>query len=472
MDNVIWPSVLPPLLTVVFAMWSKKVLPSLFGGLLIGSYMLNPTITGGFEKSADSVIKLLSDKSNLQVILFLYLFSGLIALIKKSGGIAAFTDLVERHIKNERGVFYTLWALIPITFIDCGFRVIGAGSIVRGLGEKHEIPKARLAFMLNNTASPLIELIPIATTFVGFNIANINQGLKAAGIGDRSAFNLLLQAIPLEFFSITVLLITFLTIYFQWNSSSVKKDQHQSSKESETMSMKDDDPMIAPKIYNLIIPLFVVIALSFYFFWYFGSVATGSNASISEIIAATDANKAMLVALLISIFTTICLYFFQKYKVDDLTKDFISGGNEIVKTLAILILAWSLAGVSQDLGLSELVKQQLGQSLPGWSVPVSLFALSSTITYFIGSGWGAASLIMPFAIPLGVSTGAVLPLCIAAVITGGTFGDVTSPVAGMTNMTSGVLRTDNISYLNYASRYNFLAAGISAILFLLSGIFF
>ena len=95
----------------------------------------------------------------------------------------------------------------------------------------------------------------------------------------------------------------------------------------------------------------------------------------------------------------------QKYKVNDMTMDFISGGNEVVNTLSILILAWSLAAVSQELGLSELVKQQLGGSLPGWSIPVSLFVLSSIVTYFIGSGWGAASLIMPFAIPLPVSGG-------------------------------------------------------------------
>jgi len=56
------------------------------------------------------------------------------------------------------------------------------------------------------------------------------------------------------------------------------------------------------------------------------------------------------------------------------------------------------------------------------------------ITYFIGSGWGSASLIMPFAIPLAVSTGSGIPICVAAVITGGTFGDVSSPVAGMTNI--------------------------------------
>jgi Na+/H+ antiporter NhaC len=433
--------------------------------------MLYPTLIGGFETTADSIIKLLSDKSNLQVLLFLYFFSGLIALIKKSGGITAFSTLVEKHIKNERGVFYTLWALIPVTFIDCGFRVIGAGSILRGLGEKHKISKQRLTFMLNNTASPLVELIPIATTFVGFNVANINQGLKAAGVGERSAYNILLHAIPLEFFSIVALLITFISIYFQWRKPSTETESAL-PKNKMNMSMQEEEPKIKPKVFNLIIPLLIVIGLSFYFFYLFGSEKIAPNSSLSEIIGATDANKAMLVALLISIVSTGFIYFVQKYKVNDMTMDFISGGNEVVNTLAILILAWSLAAVSQELGLSELVKQQLGDSLPGWSIPVSLFALSSTVTYFIGSGWGAASLIMPFAIPLAVTAGSGLPLCVAAVITGGTFGDVTSPVAGMTNMASGVIRTDHMAYLKYASPYNFLAAGIAALLFLITGIIF
>jgi tetracycline resistance efflux pump len=128
--------------------------------------------------------------------------------------------------------------------------------------------------------------------------------------------------------------------------------------------------------------------------------------------------------------------------------------------------------VSQDLGLSDLVKQQLGSSIPSWGTPISLFALASVITYFIGEGWAAASLIMPFAIPLAVSSGSSIPLCVAAVITGGTFGDTTSPVAGMTNMSSNVLNADHMKYLKYASFYNFSAASISAVLFLISGFLF
>jgi len=83
--------------------------------------------------------------------------------------------------------------------------------------------------------------------------------------------------------------------------------------------------------------------------------------------------------------------------------------------------------------------------------------------HFIGSGWGAASLIMPFAITLAAAAGAGIPLCVAAVITGGTFGDVTSPVAGMTNMATNAAHA---SYMRYSTPYNFLAAVIAAALFL------
>ena len=153
-----------------------------------------------------------------------------------------------------------------------------------------------------------------------------------------------------------------------------------------------------------------------------------------------------------------------------MTKDLISGGNELMGVLLILVVAWALGGVSQDLNLSEFIRLQVGDSLPAWGVPVALFLVSCLVTYFIGEGWAAASLIMPFAISLAVSAGAGIPISVAAVITGGTFGDVTSPVAGMTNMASNVTKADHMNYLKYASPYNFLALAIASILFLLFGL--
>jgi tetracycline resistance efflux pump len=467
-----WFSLLPPLITIGIAMWSKRIIPALLIGLLAGGYLLHPTLTGGFEGAVNKIVETLTDKGNLQVLLFLYLFSGLIGIIKRSGGITAFSKKAAKHIKSEKGVFLTMWALIPVTFIDCGFRIIGTGSITLPLAEKFRISRERLAFMLNNTASPVVELIPIATTFVGFNIAIIAQGLKAAGLGaTTSAYAIWLRAIPLEFFSITVLLITFFSIFIQFKPSakSSKKAGAVSSGHEMGMNMQEAKPVITPRVINLIVPMMSVIVLSVFFFWFFGS-AKAKSVSILAAIADSEPNRAMLVALVITLAITATCYFAQKYSLRQQTEDVISGGNDIMTTLVILSIAWPLAAVSQDLGLNELIKLQLGTSLPAWSVPVSLFLLSSAVTYFTGSGWGAASLIMPFAIPLAASVGSGIPLCVAAVITGGTFGDVTSPVAGMTNMSSNIAHADHGKYISYAGRYNFSAAAIAAILFTLAGI--
>jgi tetracycline resistance efflux pump len=467
-----WLSILPPIITIAIAIWSKKIIPSLLIGLLAGCYFLNPTLTGGFETAVDQIVKTLPDSGSLQVLLFLYLFSGLISLIIKSGGIKAFSDIADKHVKSEKGVFFLLWALIPVTFIDCGFRVVGAGSIVRSLAEKNKVTNERFAFMLNNSASPVVELIPIATTFVGFNIANISMGLKAAGNpGQTSGYAIWLKAIPLEFFSIVLIIVTFLSIFYQFKKQVNAPTPQSAEKEMKGMEMnvEEANPSIKPRVINLIVPLLSVISLSIFFFWFFGKDKPGNNTFI-EAMSNTDPNRAMLVALFISIAISAVFYFFQKYNLKEMTSDVIAGGNKIMTTLVILALAWPLASVSQALGLNDFIHQNLGSSMPAWSVAVSLFILSSAVTYFIGSGWGAASLLMPIAITIAVVSGAGIPLCVAAIITGGTFGDVTSPVAGMTNMSSNIAHADHAKYLKYASPYNFIAAGIAAVLFLVAGI--
>ncbi|MEP6591848.1 MAG: Na+/H+ antiporter NhaC family protein [Gemmatimonadota bacterium] len=467
-----WLSVLPPLLTIALAIWSKRIIPSLLAGLLLGGYLLNSRITGGFETAVDQIVSTLTDAGSLQVLLFLYLFSGFIGIIKKSGGIEAFSALAGNHVASKQGVFSLLWALIPVTFIDCGFRVVGAGSIVRPLAEKHKIASERLAFMLNNTASPVVELIPIATTFVGFNLAIITLGLNSAGVSDQgSAYSIWLKAIPLEFFSLAVIGITLLSVFFNFRGGQkghAAKAPHAAPAKS-SMAMVPETPVITPRLMNLVLPMLTVIVLSIGFFWFLGS-GQSTQSSFVGALTSVDPNRAMLIALFISLFLTGIFYAVQQYGIKEMTTDIISGGNEIMPTLAILALAWPLAAVSQELGLNVFIERLVGGSLPVWSVALTLFVLSSTVTYFIGSGWGAASLIMPFAIPLAVHVGASIPLCVAAVITGGTFGDVTSPVAGMTNMSSHIAHADHAKYLRYAAPYNFSAAGIAAILYVVAGL--
>src|SRR5660397_235777 len=113
------------------------------------------------------------------------------------------------------------------------------------------------------------------------------------------------------------------------------------------MNMEETEPIIKPRVINLIVPLLVVIMLSIFFFWFFGKDKPGNNNFIFAM-KNTEPNKAMLVALFISVIITAILYFFQKYNLKKMTSDVISGGNEIMTTLVILTLAWPLASASQE----------------------------------------------------------------------------------------------------------------------------
>lgn len=98
--------------------------------------------------------------------------------------------------------------------------------------------------------------------------------------------------------------------------------------------------------------------------------------------------------------------------------------------------------------------------------PVTVFVITATITYFNGSSWGAQALMMPLALPLAVTSGAAIPLTAAAVISGGSYGDVTSPVSGMTNMAAHVTRADRSQYVRQAFKWNTGAALLAAVGFL------
>lgn len=68
---------------------------------------------------------------------------------------------------------------------------------------------------------------------------------------------------------------------------------------------------------------------------------------------------------------------------------------------------------------------------------------------------------MPIAIPLAVTTGGSIPLAIAAVLSGGNFGEVISPMSGMTAVSA---QADHMGYVRAMTPYNILAASVALFL--------
>jgi len=504
MQNQLWYSIIPALVAIIIAIWTKQVIPSLLIGLWLGSFIITGSLLVSISKTVDYIISVLTDSGNLDVLLFLYVFSGLVALIQLSGGVKAFSTRMSKYITNEKKTLLATWVLLPITFIDCGFRVVAAGSIIKPLAKKYSVSNERLAYMLNNSASPVIVLIPIATTYIGYILGVLNQGMSAADI-NGSAFHLFITTLPYHFFSYTSIIIAILSIWPTFNFGIMKKEIR-STKNSDKSSVNmmnggqlvfqmemaedmenkdkadtakdqmgvstqhDSSSVLTPRLINLLLPIMILIPLSFYLMWW-GGRSKAVNQGILEVFAAANASRAMFLALFVTTLITFVLYLFQGMKLKTMTDHFIKGGNKLMTTIVILALAWPISNVSQDLGLTQFIKSTLAGNLSPNIVPLLIFSITGAVTYFIGSSWGGWALMMPIAIPLAATTGGSIAITAAAVFSGGTFGDVTSPVSGMTAMASGISEADHMKYIRAMTPYNLLAAFFAAILFIAVPIF-
>lgn len=509
MDYSLWLSVVPSVIAIALATWTKQVIPALLIGLWIGSFIITGSFLSSISQTVEYIVGVLADPGNLDVLLFLYVFSGLVALIQLSGGVQAFAHVMEKYIGNAKKTLIASWLLFPLTFIDCGFRVVATGSIMKPLIKKFDVSKERFAYMLNNSASPVIVLIPVATTYIGYILGVVGKGMDAAGIGG-SAFQLFLSSIPFQFFSFTSIAIALLSVIVGWNFGRMKQmiqtsnkdvnigskknssiadpalsmemseelgntDKADTSKDQmgvtskgdmEEMDMGMGEPALNPRLFNLLLPILILIPLSFYLIWWSGQKQVESQ-NVIEVFAAADPSRAMFLALFITVMLTAVLYLLQGLKLKNMTDRFVKGGNKLMTTIVILAVAWPISDVSQDLGLTDLIRTTLGGSLSAIWVPVIIFIVTGAVTYFIGSSWGAWALMMPIAIPLAVTTGGSIPLAVAAVLSGGTFGDVTSPVSGMTAMSAGAAEADHMKYVRAMTPYNLVSASLAAGLFII-----
>ena len=177
-----WLSIIPPLTTIVNAIFTKRIISSLLFGLIVGSILKAGSLFTGIFKAVEYLMGVLNSADNILVVLFLFSFGSLTEIFKMSGGIKGFARLAEKYVKTEKGALLSVWAVTPVTYLDCCFHTISSGTIAKPLIEKVNGSPERLALVVNVTSSQLIVLIPLATTCVGYIIGITGSAMREAGI--------------------------------------------------------------------------------------------------------------------------------------------------------------------------------------------------------------------------------------------------------------------------------------------------
>ncbi|MFZ5944087.1 MAG: Na+/H+ antiporter NhaC family protein [Bacillota bacterium] len=471
MTNDIWLSIIPALVTVLTAIFSKRIIPSLTLGLWAGSILLDFNIFKGTIRSAEYIVSSLADEDSAYIVLFLFVFGSLSELFKISGGIKGFSNLAERYVKNERGALLSVWAATPATFLDCCFHVISTGTISKPLTEKVNGSKEKLAMVINVTSSQLIVLIPIATTYVGYIIGVIRNAMQQAGI-TGSPYSLYLKSIPFNFYSIGMvilsILVTLLGLNFgNWRFGKVGGSDEGVHSGHEAHEECKFEEKAQPRILNLLLPLSFLICLIIFLFWHTGR---SNDRTFLQAIMNAEFEKAIFIATFATVIFTAIYYRIQKVPMGEMESHFLSGGTELLPPIVVLILSWSLSSVTQDLGFIEFVSETVGANIPKSFIPAAIFLIGGFTSYFIGSSWATWALIMPLGLPLAVSTGASLPLTVGAVLAGGSIGDNVSPLGETPVLTSAITDVPILDHIQTTLPYACIIIAISTVIYVLTQI--
>ncbi|MDL4839335.1 Na+/H+ antiporter NhaC family protein [Aquibacillus rhizosphaerae] len=455
-----WTSIIPFLIVIPIAMITKQVLPGLILGLLVGSYLISPSIIGGMQEMLTYVVQALIDENNIKIIVFLYVFSGLIGMIKMTGGIKGFVEKSAEKIATKKQALMLTYISTIGTFSAPTFRFVTIAPIMKALLKKVKMSTKELGFVIETTATPIIVLIPVATAFVGYMVSVIQISTDTIG-SNIEPYSLFIQSIPFNFFAIVIILLGVYLSFFHPSHSDAPTEMDEEKEDD----WHDCHPAVHKdlpnKPWNLIIPILLVIFLTLFLTWWDGQT---EGYPFFEAFIQADVLEAMVISLLITVFLSIILYSVQRFKLSNLINSFIMGGNDLMSVIVLLSIVWGLSSVTSDLGFSEFITAHTDW-IPKMFVAPLMFLFGATISYFIGSAWGTWGILMPLGVSLSVAADVSLPLIIGAVFASGSFGAFASPLSDDTNTLAKILDLTVMDYARYKLKPALIAAAITTVLY-------
>lgn len=463
-------SIVPIVLTICLAIWTRNVILSLFVGLLSGVLI----ICGGSPVAAlkatigEYIIPRLLDSYNAGIIVLLVFIGGFVTLLEKSGGAEAFARKVANFIDTRCKTQIAAWiGGILVFFSELGTPMI-VGPIFAPIFKKMRISKEKLAWILDSTASPVCVLIP----FIGWGVTSMGliqtefDNLGITAINDWTAF---CNAIPYQIYPILCLCIVPLVAFSKKEFGAMAKAEQDARKGIFSKLPSEDAPKKNMITNNQVSPLVVIIPLVVLFITLFG-ILIPQGFPVKQV-PGGDFRVALISGYLLAAVTMILLMrYYKVMSIKEGISTYIKGCSKLFDCMVMLILAWALSAVGDVLGTSEFIVSIAQGTIPYWLVPSIIFLIGAVMSFATGTSWGTFAIVMPIAIPMAYHLDANLYVTIGAVLSGGLFGDHCSPVSDTTILSASGANCELMNHTWTQLPYSLLCAGVSFFGFMVAAV--
>ncbi len=464
MSGTFW-AVLPPVIAIVLALLTKEVYMSLMIGILTGALLYTQ---GSPVATVNTTFEIMGDKigGNADILIFLVLLGILVALVNKSGASRAYGQWASRKIKNKKGALLATTGLGVLIFVDDYFNCLTVGTVMRPVTDRYKISRAKLAYIIDSTAAPVCIIAPISSW-----AAAVGSSLPESSTVD--GFNLFLRTIPLNLYALLTLAFLLFIIFsgIDFGKMAVRENSGELGIE-EGVKEETAEAIGKGKVLDLILPIGVLIVACILAMLYTGGILEG--ASIINAFADCSSARSLVIGSFFALLFTFVLYLSRKViSFKEFCDCFIDGFKAMTAAIMILCLAWTLSGVCGEnyLNIGGFVSGLVGgNSLVAALLPAIFFLVALGLGFSTGTSWGTFGILIPIAIAIVGDTGAMLPVLVAAILSGAVCGDHISPISDTTILSSAGAQCLHIEHVSTQIPYALLVAGASLIGYLASGI--
>lgn len=478
-----WLCLVPPILAILLAFVTRQVIPSILGGLFTGAGILWATDFTGLAMSVPRALDVISSEvaepHHARILLMLLAMGGLIGILVYSGAMRGLADRLSELLRTRRSAMLGTWGLCLVLFFDDYANSLIAGNTMRPIADRLRISREKLSYLVDSTVGPMTAL-GLVSTWMLFE----EKTLLATGAVTHADFaGIVLHLAPYSFYTLLALVLVFLVAFSQRDFGPMYRAEVRAITTGQVLRIQAR-PMVDREISDVphieilrerwtgaAIPIFSLIVFTVASLAVSGLRNPARPHGKSTFLDLLEYGRPYLSFLVGTVAATVVAVVFAwlRKHLDALQsiEAWLRGMKAILIAAVILVLAWSMAQICQNLSVGRILVFQMGGLAVSPWLPAITFLLCALVCLSTGSAWGTLALMLPVVSPVAMGADVSEGIrygTLAAVMSGSLFGDHISPISDTTVISSLGASADHIDHVRTQAPYALLAGGAAVLL--------
>ncbi len=484
-------SLLPAVIAIGLAIGTRQVVISLLIGVFAGALVIDNgnIVTAFMDTFATYVTGAITNAGHASILIFTLTIAGMVSILNLTGGTSAIATSFSKKVESSRGAQVITSLVGCLVFFDDYANILIVGPTMQPLCDKLRVSREKLTYIVHTTAG-IVSGIAIMTTWIGFEIGLVTDAFNNMGYENVNGFMMIVKNIPYMFYNIMAIVISFAVALMMRDFGPMYHAERAARLGTPVNPVKKPAAEAASeieigkngKVWYALVPILTMVLTIFFGIWYSGAKSLGSDvdpftlSGFRDCIGEADPMPPIVwAAMLATLVATIIAKAFVKIPVKKVYQTWLSGFLGLCEVGIVIVIAWSLGNVITDLHTADYLISVVSDGVPVAIFPACIFLISCIISFCSGTSWGTMPIVFPIAIPLVAAfvqdpaNSHLVIATIAAVLSGSTFGDQTSPISDSSILSSATSGCDVISHVKTQIPYALVPAGVALLSYLIIG---